>query len=445
MVHLVFLKVIDSDKLTEENISTYIPRAEIQLDEIKDEVQGIINDLIKGRDNDIVNKNQFYGADGFKKQNIKASEDEINEAYNRIDPKLLNALRYAKKNLIKFHKAQIREKWSIEIEKGVKAGQVYRPLESVGIYIPGGQAIYVSTVLMAATPAHIAGVKEIIICTPPQLGRSFAPEILVAAKEFGINKIYNVGGATAIAAMTFGTETIPRVQKIIGPGNRYVTAAKQLLSHIVAIDNPAGPSEVLIIADKTANYRYVILDLISQIEHAPDNVGILISDSSELIEKVSNNIDSFIKNSERNKIIELALENHSLVIKANDIEDCVRISNLIAPEHLEILIENPNDVIEMINNAGAIFIGEYSPVPLGDYCAGTNHILPTGGSAKVYSGLSINDFMKTIDILECNKEGLKVLSTAASTIAEFEGLFAHKKSIEERLKDTWGKKKPLND
>ncbi len=432
---MVSLKVINSDQITEDNISSYIPRADILLDEIKDEVLKIIDDLVKGGDDDVVKKNQPWVDGVFKKQDIEASKDEINKAYKKVDKELLNAIKYAKKNLIKFHKAQLRKEWSKEIEKGVKAGQIFRPIESVGIYIPGGQAIYVSTVLMAATPAHIAGVKEIIICTPPQVGRRFAPEILVAANEFGIEKIYNVGGATAIAAMAFGTETIPKVQKIVGPGNRYVNAAKQLLSNVVAIDNPAGPSEVLIIADKAANFRYVILDLISQVEHAPDNVGILISDSQELIEKVNNNIDSVVKNSKREKIIEYALKKHSIIIKAEDIEDCIRISNLIAPEHLEILIENPQGVLEKINNAGAIFLGPYSPVPLGDYNAGTNHILPTGGNAKTYSGLNIYDFLKIMDVLECDKEGLRLLSSSASTIAEFEGLFAHKKSIEERLKE----------
>jgi histidinol dehydrogenase len=434
MVHLVSLKVVNSDQITEDNISSFVPRAEIHLDEIREEVQEIINRLRKDKDNEIVKDNQKWGAVSFKKSDIKASKDEINEAYNRIDNNLLKALKYAKENLIKFHKSQLRENWSIEIEKGVKAGQIYRPLESVGIYIPGGKAVYVSTVLMAATPAYIAGVKNIVICTPPQLDRGFAPEILVAANEFGIDKIYNVGGATAIAAMAYGTETIPKVQKIVGPGNRYVNAAKQLLSNIVSIDNPAGPSEILIIADNKANLNHIIIDFISQIEHDPDNVGIIVSYSSELIEKINNNLESFIERSERKEIIKTAL-NHSIIVKAKDIEDCIRISNIIAPEHLEILIENPQNVLEKINNAGAIFLGPYSPVPLGDYCAGTNHILPTGGYAKVYSGLSVNDFIKTIDVLECTKEGLIVLSDSASKIAEFEGFYAHKESLEERLKD----------
>jgi len=435
MVHLVSLKIINSDEILEENISNYVPRTADQLDEIKDDVLHIINEVKLSGDKAILKFAKKFDGVELAQTEIQVTETEINDAYDQIDKKLLDALKYAKKNLIKFHRAQKREDWSIEIEKGVNAGQIYRPLESVGIYIPGGRAIYPSTVLMAITPAYVVGVKNIIICSPPQKDKKIAPEILVAAKEFEINKIYKVGGAQAIAAMAFGTEIIPKVQKIIGPGNKWVNVAKQLLSTIVAIDTPAGPSEILIIADNSSDFKLVILDFLSQIEHDPENIGILVSDSSELIEKVKNNIDSYVEKSERKNIIKEALNNNSLIIKAKNIDDCIRISNLIAPEHLEILTKNPKDLLKKIKNAAAIFLGSNSPVPLGDYSAGTNHILPTGGNAKMYSGLNIYDFLKIMDVLECDKEGLKVLSNSASTIAEFEGLFAHKKSIEERLKD----------
>jgi histidinol dehydrogenase len=238
--------------------------------------------------------------------------------------------------------------------------------------------------------------------------------------------------------MVYGTNTIPKVQKIIGPGNKWVNAAKQLVSTEIAIDNPAGPSEVLIIADENADFNLVLLDLISQIEHDPDNIGIIISNSSELLTKCENNLEPLISKSKRKTIISSALQS-SLLIQAKDLEDCIRISNLIAPEHLEILIDNPHEILPKIKNAGAIFLGPYSPVPLGDYSAGTNHILPTGGTAKTYSGLNIYDFLRIINVLECNKEGLKNLSQSAATLAEFEGLIAHKNSIIERLKDKYQK------
>jgi len=434
MVFVNSLRIINSDKISEESISDFIPRTTTQLDEIKEDVLNIINEVKLTGDKAIIKFSKKYDNVELDKSEIRVSEDEITDAYEKIDKKLLDALRYAKKNLIKFHEAQIRKDWTIEITKGVTAGQVYRPLESVGLYIPGGRAIYPSTVLMAATPAYIAGVKEIILCSPPQSDKRIAPEILVAAKEFEISKIYKVGGAQAIAAMAYGTQIIPKVQKVIGPGNKWVNAAKQILSNVVAIDTPAGPSEILIIADEIANFIFVIVDFISQIEHDPDNIGIIVTNSPELVEQVRVNLEGFIQNSERKEIIEAALKN-SLIIKANDLDDCIRVSNIIAAEHVEILTKNPKKVLEKIYNAGAIFLGPNSPVPLGDYSAGTNHILPTGGNSSKYSGLNIFDFLKIIDVLECTKEGLQNLSKSTMKIAEFEGLYAHKKSIEERLKD----------
>ena len=434
MIFLKSLRVINSDEISEENISNFIPRTLLQLDEIKEDVLKILNEVKLTGDNALIKFSKKFDNIDLDKKEIKVSDNEISEAYDNIDEKLLNSLRSAKKNLIKFHKAQLREEWIIEIQKGVNAGQIYRPIDSVGIYIPGGRAIYPSTVLMAATPAYVAGVKDITLCSPPQQDKKIAPEIIVAAREFGIEKMFKVGGAQAIAAMAYGTDTVPMVQKIVGPGNKWVNAAKQLLSNEVAIDNPAGPSEILIIADDSANFRYVIMDFISQIEHDPDNVGIIISTSLELIETIKKNIDTIIQKSDRKEIIEQAMKN-SLIIKANDLNDCIRISNIIAPEHLEILTKDPKQVIKEINNAGAIFLGPYSPVPLGDYSAGTNHILPTGGNASKYSGLNVFDFLKIIDVLECTKEGLQILSKSTMKIAEFEGFYAHKKAIEERIKD----------
>jgi len=428
------LKIINSDQITERSVSDFIPRTETELDSIRETVTEIINEVKDKGDNALIKFTKKYDNVELNTSEIKVTNQEIEKAYDLIDQDLLDALKTAKQNLIKFHEAQLKKDWFINIAKGVRAGQVYRPLETVGIYIPGGRAIYPSTVLMTATPAFIAGVKRIVLCSPPQKDGKIAPEILVAANEFGIKEIFKVGGAQAIAAMAYGTDNIPKVQKVIGPGSKWINVAKQLLSNIIAIDTPAGPSEILIIADNLANTDYIIADLISQIEHDPDNIGIVVSDSIEILSEINTKLFPYIEKCERKGIIKEAL-NNSVLIKSKNLDDSVRISNLIAPEHLEILIKNPKEIIPDINNAGAIFIGPYSPVPLGDYSAGTNHVLPTGGNAKKYSGLNVLEFMKIIDVLECNEDGLKILSSSATTIAEFEGLFAHKKAIEERLKD----------
>lgn len=428
------LRVIDSGQINEETIYKYIPRADTQLESIRDSVVKIIQEVKEKGDEALIEFTREFDKVKLTNKEIQVSKEELSQAYEKIDSSLLQAIHHAKENLIKFNKAQKREDWTVEIAEGIVAGQIYRPIETIGIYIPGGIAIYPSTVLMIAAPAFVAGTQEIVMCTPPQKNKEIAPEILVAANEFKIEKIYKVGGAQAIAAMAYGTETIPKVQKVVGPGNIWVNAAKQILSNVIAIDAPAGPSEILIIADESADPNYVIVDFISQIEHDPDNVGILVSDSDYLISQIKNSIDGYVSQSIRREIIEKALKNNSIIIKAKNIEDCIRVSNLIAPEHLEILIENPNEILKKITNAGGIFLGPYSPVSLGDYCAGTNHILPTGGNAIKYSGLNLYDFLKTIDVLQCEKEGLEKLSKTAIKLAEYEGLFAHKRSIEERLK-----------
>ena len=429
------IREINSDQINEETLAEYIPRITSQFDAIQDSIISIIQSVKERGDNAIVHFTEKFDNVALNFKEIQVTEEEISEAYDRTDADLIKAIQHAKANLIKFHKAQMREEWSIEIEKGVFAGQIYRPLDKLGIYIPGGRAIYPSTVLMIAAPAYVAGIKDIIMCSPPQNDKKIAPAILVAANEFQIEKIYKVGGAQAIAAMAYGTETIPKVQKVIGPGSIWVTAAKQQLSNIIAIDSPAGPSEILIIGDESTNPNYVIVDFLSQIEHDPDNIGIIVTYSEHLITQIKDSIENFVVNSERRDIIEKSLTNNSLIIKAKNIDDCIRISNLIAPEHLEILTKEPKKLVKKVINAGAIFLGPYSPVPLGDYCAGTNHVLPTGGSAKKFSGLNIYDFLKTIEVLKCEKEGLENLSSPAIKLTEFEGLINHKRSIEERLKD----------
>ncbi|MHA2401056.1 MAG: histidinol dehydrogenase, partial [Promethearchaeota archaeon] len=291
------IKVINSSEINKETISNYIPRSFTQITSVKDIVESIINSVRNDGDDAIIRFTKQYDNVELSKNDIRVSKTEISDAYSRIDPLLLEAIKSAKQNLIKFNEAQKRKDWMREIEKGVIAGQIYRPLETIGIYIPGGQAIYPSTVLMIAAPAYVAGIKEIILCSPPQSDGKVASEIIVAASEFNITNIYKIGGAQAIAAMAYGTESVPVVQKIFGPGNIWVNAAKQLVSTVVPIDSPAGPSEILIIADGTATPKYVILDLLSQIEHDPDNVGIIITDSDYLISQINNVIDDYVSTS----------------------------------------------------------------------------------------------------------------------------------------------------
>ncbi len=432
MINLEKIRIINSEMITVDNIKKFIPRMESNLLQIRNQVWEIINEVKQKGDEAVLNYTKKFDHVQLERKNIKVSKQEIEDAYSEIGEELLKALRFSKQNLIKFHKAQLREEWSIQIHKGVNAGQIFRPLESIGIYVPGGRAIYPSTVLMAATPAYVAGVKRVNLCSPPQKNGQVAPEILVAANELNVENIFKAGGVQAISAMAYGTETIPKVLKIVGPGNKWVNGAKQLLSNVVAIDTPAGPSEILIIVDESADYENVIIDFISQIEHDPDNIGVIVSTSEDLIEYMRKNLINYIEKFPRKEIIKIALEN-ALFIKAKNIDDCIRISNLIAPEHLEILTKNPRMLVEKINNAGAVFLGEKTPVPLGDYSAGTNHILPTGGYAKTYSGLNTLDFIKCIDVLECSQEGLEKLSKAAMLIAKFESLDAHGEAIRQRL------------
>jgi len=431
---MVTIRKINSKQITKDNIQDFIPRKSLNLKDIQYDVMEIINQTIINGDKALIRYTKQFDKVSLDKKNIKITPKEIQDAYEKIDESLLDALRFAKKNLLKFHKAQLREEWFIEIVEGVKAGQITRPIESVGLYIPAGKAIYPSTVLMATAPATIAGVKDIILCSPPQNNGTIAPEIIVTAKEFGIERMYKVGGVQAIAAMAYGTETIPKVLKVVGPGNKWVNAAKQLLSNVIAIDSPAGPSEILIIADESANYEYILADFISQLEHDPDNMAIFITNSEDLMKKVTQNLEFVTENSQRKEIIQSAFHN-SLLIISDDMKECIRVSNIIAPEHLEILTENPKKILNNINNAGAVFLGPYSPVPLGDYSAGTNHILPTGGYAKTYSGLNVLDFIKIMDVLECTDKGLKNLSSSALKIAQFEKLFAHRESIKKRLEE----------
>ena len=429
------MRVIEASNLTESNVDNYIIRSYQQIEDIRNDVEKIINEVKKNGDKAIINFTQKFDEVKLTKDEIIVTKAEINEAYETISQELIDSFRLAINNIKKFHEFQKKDSLVLELNKGVRVEQIFRPIEKIGIYIPGGLAVYPSSVMMTACPAKVVKVKEIFMCSPPNKEKKIDPAVLVAANECGVDKIYKIGGAQAIAAMAFGTETVKQVYKIFGPGNKWVNAAKNLVNNFVAIDNPAGPSEILIIADEFANYEYVIADLLSQVEHDPENLGIVVTHSENLVNKIQEYIEEFIHNYERSDIISKALEKKGLIIKTKNLDDSIRVSNLIAPEHIELLIKNPRNFVNKILNAGAIFLGENTPVPLGDYTAGINHILPTGGTAKMYSGLNIFDFLKIINVLECDFDGLKFLLKPTGNIAEFEGLYGHKKALELRFKD----------
>ena len=349
------------------------------------------------------------------------------------DPKLIEIIRKALKNIESYHKKQRQFSWFDSQPDGTILGQKVTPLHRVGVYVPGGKAVYPSSVLMNIVPAKVAGVDEIIMVTPPGKDGKVTPNTLIAAHEAGATAIYKVGGAQAIGALAYGTESIPKVDKIVGPGNIYVALAKKAVYGHVSIDAIAGPSEILVIADETANPRYVAADLLSQAEHDELASAILVTTSEELVQKVSDQVDGFLKELSRSEIIQKSLDNYGYILVADTMDDVIDIANDIASEHLEIQTKNPYDVMTKIRNAGAIFIGEYSSEPLGDYFAGPNHVLPTNGTAKFFSALSVDDFIKKSSIISYSKDALQNIHKDIEAFAEAEQLTAHANSIKVRF------------
>jgi len=373
--------------------------------------------------------------DGVSLESNIVTSKEIELAIEQVPEKLQNAIRLAKQNIEVFHTAQKTSRTAIETAKGVKCWQEKRPIQKVGLYIPGGTAPLFSTVLMLAVPAQIAGCKDIVLCSPPNKEGILAPEILFAAQLCGITKIVKVGGIQAIAGLTFGTETIPQVYKIFGPGNQFVTVAKQLATKYgVAIDMPAGPSELLVVADKTANASYIASDLLSQAEHGADSQVILVSTSKGLIDEVSEEVAKQLEVLPRKAIAEKAIANSKLIYVEND-DIALELINEYGPEHFIICCENEDLYIDGISNAGSIFIGNYTPESAGDYASGTNHTLPTNGFSKAYSGVNLDSFLKSMTFQKISKEGLLNIGETIELMAEAEGLQAHKNAVTIRLKD----------
>ena len=375
---------------------------------------------------------QFDGAD-ITADTITVTKEEIAQAYDLVDESLVEIIRKAKENIRIYHEKQKQYSWFDSKPDGTMLGQKVTALQRVGVYVPGGKAVYPSSVLMNVIPAKVAGVEEIVMVTPPGKDGKINPNTLVAANEAGVDVVYKVGGAQAITALAYGTDSIPKVDKIVGPGNIYVALAKKAVYGHVSIDSIAGPSEILVIADETANPRYVAADLLSQAEHDELASAILVTTSETLAKEVSKQVEVFVEELSRTEIMKKSLENYGYILVADTMEEVIDIANEIASEHLEIMTANPYDVMMRVRNAGAIFIGEYSSEPLGDYFAGPNHVLPTNGTAKFFSPLGVDDFIKKSSIIAYSKEALEAIHSDIEQFAEAEKLTAHANSIKVRF------------
>lgn len=396
-------------------------------------VQGIVDDVRGNGDAALFSYTKKFDKAEITADNVKVTQEEIDYAYTQVSPELLDVIRKAKKNIWEYHEKQKQYSWFDSKPNGTLLGQKVTALASVGVYVPGGKAVYPSSVLMNVMPAKVAGVEKIVMTTPCNAEGEVYATTLVAAKEAGVDEIYKAGGAQAIAALAYGTESVPKVDKIVGPGNIFVALAKRAVYGHVSIDSIAGPSEVMVLADETANSRYVAADLLSQAEHDEMASAILVTTSEELAEKVSVQVDKFIDELSRKEIMRKSIDNYGYILLADNMSDAIDAVNDIASEHLEIVTANPFDVMTRVKNAGAIFIGEYSSEPLGDYFAGPNHVLPTNGTAKFFSPLSVDDFIKKSSIIYYSREALEAVHTDIEAFAKAEQLTAHANSIAVRF------------
>ncbi len=429
------IKVIntkDESESVKKEIESLLNRSQLEFGEVNKTVEDIVLNVRDNKDKAVIEYGEKF--DGVKLDSLAVTPEEIEEAYASCDKELLEALEEAKENIWDYHSKQLNNSWMDTSKSGAMLGQIYTPIEKVGIYVPGGTAPYPSTVLMNAVPAKVAGVEEIVMVTPPGKDGKVSANILAAAKIAGVDKIFKAGGAQGIAALAFGTETIPKVYKVVGPGNIYVAIAKRMVYGFVDIDMIAGPSEILVIADENANPKYVAADLLSQAEHDTLASSILITTSEKVAEEVKIELKKQTEVLSRKEIIEASLRDFGAIIVAKDLKEAVALSNEIAPEHLELMVDNPFELVSEIKNAGAIFLGAYSPEPLGDYFAGPNHTLPTSSTAKFYSPLSTDDFVKKSSLIYYSRENLQKHGDKIITIAESEGLTAHANSVRVRIK-----------
>lgn len=428
------MRILELNENTRKDIlSNLLKRSPNSYGEYEGRVSAIIDEIKSRRDEAVFEYTKKFDGYDLNADNIIVTEDEIKAAYDEIDDGLVEIIRKALVNIRNYHAKQKRNSWFDATPDGTILGQKITPLARVGVYVPGGKAAYPSSVLMNVVPAKVAGVDEIIMCTPPGKDGKIYCGTLVAAKEAGVDVIYKVGGAQAIAAMAYGTESVPKVDKIVGPGNIYVALAKKAVYGQVGIDSIAGPSEIMVLADESANPRFVAADLLSQAEHDELASAILVTTSRELAEKVSEETEGFLKELSRKQIIEKSLENYGYILLAKDMDEAVAVVNEIASEHLELVTKDPFQTMTKIRNAGAIFLGEYSSEPLGDYFAGPNHVLPTNGTAKFFSPLEVDDFIKKSSIISYSREALGAIHTDIEKFAQAEGLTAHANSIKVRF------------
>ena len=427
---------IKLDAASMDNIlENLLKRSPNQYGSYQDKVTNILDEVKENGDEALFSLTKEYDKAEINKQNIRVTEEEIKEAYSLVDDSLIHVMKKSLKNIRDFHEKQLRNSWMETRENGVIVGQRMTPVESVGVYVPGGKAAYPSSVLMNIAPAKVAGVKRIVMTTPPGADGKVTPATLVAANLAGADEIYKVGGAQAVGALAFGTESIKKVAKICGPGNIFVALAKKAVYGYVSIDSIAGPSEILVLADESANPGYVAADLLSQAEHDELASAILVTTSEELATKVEKEVEEFLKTLSRADIIRKSLDNYGYLLVADSMEDAIHASNEIASEHLEILTKNPFDTMTRIQNAGAIFLGEYSSEPLGDYMAGPNHVLPTNGTAKFFSPLNVDDFVKKSSLISYSREALEEIHEDIIQFAEAEQLTAHANSIAVRFRE----------
>ncbi|PKN31115.1 MAG: histidinol dehydrogenase [Deltaproteobacteria bacterium HGW-Deltaproteobacteria-21] len=420
-------------QLSAKELDSIMRRSMEDISSIHEYVLNIVRDVRERGDRALLDANKEFKK-SIAARDLKATPEEIRKAYRKVDPGLVKALNKAAQNIRRFHEAQVgREMWSIEVSEGILAGRLRRAMDRVGCYIPGGRAAYPSTVLMTVIPAKVAGVQQVVITTPAGKGMSVSPSTLVAADVAGCDAIFKVGGPWGIAGLAYGTRTLPKVDKIVGPGNKYVTAAKMIVFGKVDIDSPAGPSEALILADDSGDSEWIALDFLTQIEHDPDSAAVLVTTSEKLAEQVCRSINRGYKSLPRKEILETSLKRHSRVLTAEDMDEAIAFANEYAPEHLQILTRDPFMTLNRIRHAGSIFLGPYAPVPAGDYASGTNHVLPTGQCARMFSGLSVDDYIKKPTFQYLSKQGLAGLRETIVTLAESEGLPLHARSVEARF------------
>ncbi len=430
------MRIIELTEETKDNLlEKLLKRSPNSYGQFEQTVNDIIAKVRERGDEALFEYTKEFDKCEINQQTIRVSRQEIEEAYEKVDSELIRVMKKSAENITRFHEKQLHNSWIVPEDNGTILGQKITPIAISGVYVPGGKAAYPSSVLMNVLPAKVAGVSRIIMTTPPGADGKVNPGTLVAADIAGVDEIYKVGGAQAIAAMAFGTESIPKVYKITGPGNIFVALAKKACFGFVSIDSIAGPSEILVLADETANPRFIAADLLSQAEHDEMASAILITTSRELAKKVSDEVEQFTRQLSREEIIRKSLDNYGYILVAENMDQAIDAANEIASEHLEILTKNPYETMTKIKNAGAIFLGEYSSEPLGDYFAGPNHILPTNGTAKFFSPLNVDDFLKKTSIISYSRDALESVHKDIELFAKKEGLTAHANSIKVRFED----------